>query len=336
MEKKLSNNYSIDFYYGQHKFDKQKIILVENIKIVNTEIMNCEINQITKEIVIIKKFKNKPYFPKLINILKKENNNEYDIYLIFEGNNISLDLLIKSIKFDYRKQKQLIKFIIYQITYGLYILHSNNIIHHNLKPFNILINEQSKISIYNFFSSIFKGEKTIYYTLRYAAPELFYNNLLINEKYDMWALGVIIIELYLKRNNIFDLIDKDNENINNMSNYLNQILSFFEFDEKNKDIDVNTLLKNIFDGEINPKFKIEKFSNEINDPDAIELISNLLVINPTKRFSAKQVLKSNYLKDFIELNSFVIEPINFSLNYNEKRNKNIKIDEIFESIKIEN
>ena len=170
MEKKISDNYSIHFYFGRHKIEKEKQILVENIKIENKNIMDYEIKQITKEIILLKNLKNKHYFPKLINIIKTDNNNEYNINLFFEGNNISLDLLIKSNKFDYRKQKYLIKFIIYQITYGLYILHSNNIIHHNLKPFNILINEKSKISIYNFFSTIFKGEKSVYYTLAYAAP----------------------------------------------------------------------------------------------------------------------------------------------------------------------
>ena len=336
-EKKISNNYSIEYYFGHHKLDKEKNIFVENIKIENKNIMDYEINQITKEIVLLKKFKNKPYFPKLINILKTDNNSENNILLIFEGNNISLDLFIKSEVFDYRKQKMLIKYIIYQIAYGLYILHSNNIIHHNLKPCNILINEESTISIYNFFSSIFKGEKSIYFTMRYAAPEYLYNNsITIDEKYDMWALGVIIFELYLKRNNMFEIKDKKKENVNNMSNQLNEILSYFDIDEKNKKEDVNTLLKNIFDGKINPKFKIDNFSNEINDPEAIELINNLLVINPTKRFSAEQVLKSNYLKHNIGLEPFEIEPTDFSLTYKEKKNLNITIDELINSIKIFN
>ena len=154
----------------------------------------------------------------------------------------------------------------------------------------------------------------------------------------MWALGVIIIELYLKTNNIFDLKIKEKENVNNNFYYFNQILSFFEIDEKNKNKNenLNILIKNIFDGKINPKFKIEKFTNDINDPEAIELINNLLAINPTKRFSAIQVLKSNYLKDFIGLDSLVIEPKNFSLNYNEKNSKYIKIDELLNSIKIDN
>ena len=121
--------------------------------------------------------------------------------------------------------------------------------------------------------------------MRYAEPKYLYNNLItIDEKYDMWALGVIIIELYLKRNNMFEIKDKEKEKVNNMPNQLNEILSYFDIDEKNKKEDVNTLLKNIFGGQINPKFKIDNFSNEINDPEANELINNLLVINPTQRF----------------------------------------------------
>ena len=61
-ENKITKNYSIEYYYGHHKLDKEKNIFVENIKIENKNIMDYEINQITKEIVLLKKFKNEQYF----------------------------------------------------------------------------------------------------------------------------------------------------------------------------------------------------------------------------------------------------------------------------------
>ena len=94
-------------------------------------------------------------------------------------------------------------------------------------------------------------------------------------------------------------------------------------------------MRESLDGKKNITFKIEEISNEINDLDAIELIKNLLVINPKERFSAEQVLKSNYLKDFFDIDSLEIEQINTSLNYTENnqnlndKNKFAKIIEDF-------
>lgn len=312
IEKNLSNNFSIILSFGKHKLNKGTDIAVENINIDLKNIKNYEIKQIIKEIFLLNKLKNTIYFPKLITFFKS-NDNE-DIYFIFEGNKINLKMLINSKIFDYKKQEELIKFIIYQIAYGLYFLHSNKIIHHNIKPVNILINETAEISIYNFLSTIYKGEQSIYYTPSYAAPEIFIKESIIDEKYDMWALGVIIIELYLKQLNFFGL--KNGEKKGRNFNQINEILSRFQIDE-NKIKDPKILLENILNGKIKAEFKIEQISKGINDSEAIELIKNLIIINPKKRYSAEQVLRSDFLKTFWGLDSLEIQPNNLLLNYNE-------------------
>ena len=50
--------------------------------------------------------------------------------------------------------------------------------------------------------------------------------------------------------------------------------------------------------------------DEINDPDAIYLIRNLLDINPEKRFTAEQALNSNYLSNY--KNNFEQKEITFN------------------------
>jgi serine/threonine protein kinase len=332
----LSNYFSIYFSHGKSKFNKEKHCLIEKIELDNNNIKEYEIKQIIKEIILYKKLKGIFYFPKLINIFKSENNKS--IYFISEGDNINLDMLIKSNIFDLTKQKDLIKYIIYQIAYSLYIFHSNNFIHHNIKPLNILINEKGVIAIYNFLSVIYKGEKSIYYTPQYAAPEIFFQESNVDEKYDMWALGVLIIELYLKKTNYFSSKNKEEENKN--INQLDIIFSKFQI-EDNKIEDSKMLYKNILNEKIKAEFEIKELSKKINDPDAIELIKNLIVINPKKRLSAKQVLMSNYLKEYFGLDSLEIKPINFSLDFVEN-SKNIKdksnsiqiIDDVFNYVKI--
>ena len=315
------NGYNIYIYFGNHKSKKDDYILIKNIKMNINNIQNYEINQIKKDIILLTSLNNKNYFPNLINI--SLSNDKSNIYFIIKGNNISLDRLISSKIYDYKKEKNLIKYIIYQITYGLYILYSNNIILHNLKPLFILIDQTAKISIYNFLSAIYKGEKSIYFTASYAAPEIFISESNIDEKYDMWSLGVIMIELYLNQINFFGIKNKEEENGDKKINQIKTILSKFDIEEKNKYNDLNILLKDIINGKINAKFKIKDILNEINDLDTIELIENLLVINPNKRYSSEQVLKSKYLKEYEGLDSLKIEPINYSWNYVKKYN-NIK------------
>ena len=333
MEIFLCKGYKIYYFSGIHKLNKEKHILVKNINIDYETIKEYEVKQIKMEIYLLKVFKDKNYFPKSVDF--SISNDHQNIFIIFEGNNIPLDMLIRSKIFDYKKKQDLIKYIIYQIAFGLYILHSNKIIHHDIKPSNILIDQTGLISIYNFLSAIYEGEKSIYYTPSYAAPELLISKDKIDEKYDMWALGVLMVELYLKKTNYFYQKNSEKENNNEKLNQLSLILSKLEIEQNNKDINISTLMRESLDGKKNITFKIEEISNEINDLDAIELIKNLLVINPKERFSAEQVLKSNYLKDFFDIDSLEIEQINTSLNYTENnqnlndKNKFAKIIEDF-------
>jgi len=336
IESFLGKGHKISYFSGTHKLNKEKHILVKNINIDYETIKEYEIKQIKMEIYLLKVFKEKNYFPKLVDFLLSNDNK--NLFILFEGNNIPLDILIKSKIFDYKKEKDLIKYIIYQIAFGLYNLHLNKIIHHDIKPSNILIDQTGTISIYNFLSAIYTGEKSIYYTPSYAAPELLISEDKIDEKYDMWALGVLMVELYLKSNNYFYQKNIGKENNNQKLNQLNLILSKFEIEQNYKDINIRILMGESLNSKNSARFKIEEISNEINDLDAIELIKNLLVINPKERFSAEQVLKSNYLKDFFDIDSLEIKQINTSLNYSENyqnlkdKNKFAKIIEDFRRI----
>ena len=55
----------------------------------------------------------------------------------------------------------------------------------------------------------------------------------------------------------------------------------------------------------------------INDKDAIDLIYKLLNFNPNQRYSAKEVLESNYLKEFENENSLDVEKISYPFDYEE-------------------
>jgi serine/threonine protein kinase len=55
----------------------------------------------------------------------------------------------------------------------------------------------------------------------------------------------------------------------------------------------------------------------INDKDAIDLIYKLLNFNPNQRYSAKEVLESDYLREFKNENSLNVEPTKSIFDYEE-------------------
>ena len=246
------------------------------------------------------------YFLKNISF---KNSKDTNLYIIANDNCISLNNLIDSKKNNHLENKLLIKWIIYQIAFALYTLHSNNIIHHDINPSNIVIDDNGGISIIDFGSAIFKGEKSFNFTLSYAAPELLFDyNYKIDEKIDTWGLGVIMLELYLKQSKIFF-----KKEITEKMEQLNYILPKFGIKEHNNPIEY---LKNELNSNKNIKFKIEKeISEKIDDKNAVDLINNLLSFDPKERKSAKEILESDYLKEFKGINSFEIKPIEFPKDY---------------------
>lgn len=100
-----------------------------------------------------------------------------------------------------------IKFITYEILKGVHYMHSRGVIHRDLKPLNILVNENWDIKISDFGQSNVKTENlnrdynlTKYVTTRYyRAPELYLNYKTGYDKsIDMWSVGCIIAELFNK------------------------------------------------------------------------------------------------------------------------------------------
>lgn len=93
---------------------------------------------------------------------------------------------------------------IHDVASGLAYLHVNNppIIHQDIKPGNILIDDNSNFSITDFgISSKFNGSHQYYYdddnagTLAYMAPERFAEDAAPMAESDIWALGATVYEL---------------------------------------------------------------------------------------------------------------------------------------------
>jgi len=151
----------------------------------------CEI--LLREFEIIKKLKEKGC-SYIIDILHPEPIiREYPI-LIFEYCPKTLRDII-----DYGIDEKTALDLIHKITIAIECMHKQRIIHGDLKPENILIdiNDTPKIADFNAIPAREKGIKE-FYTLEYAPPELIEKEI-IDEKTDVWQIGVIMYELIEKK-----------------------------------------------------------------------------------------------------------------------------------------
>ena len=289
-----------------NKIDDSKFtVVIKKIRVDN----NYQL--ILKEIYFLACCRKCIYFIKLIDLFLSDDNKF--IFLILKDEGESLEHLINYTNgnkegFDYMKIEDMIKWTIFQIVCGLYILHKNKLVHHDIKLGNVLISSTGVVKIADFGSVDkigTKGNATIFYE----SPSILMGKK-ATDKDDMWAVGVIMIELYRKSYPYF--------NFKQYSPYLREeklfqlksILTKYQLTINNKIIDVNNddnlvkVANNILSTNSyeSSNFK-EKLNiiNEIEDPEAIDLISSLLKLNPEKRFNAEEALNSKYLskyKDF--------------------------------------
>ena len=280
-------------FCGTNKEDKNDCIYVKQIKLFfedndnNDNYINTEI---LKEIYFLVLLRKQKYIVHIDDILLDKYDDCKRLFLIFKGNCVSLNKLISYGGNDYLSNKDLIKWIIYQISFGLYILHSNNIIHNDIKPSNILIDQKGGVTICDFGSTTYKEEDSFSYTRYYAPPEFLNDvNIRRDEKSDIWALGVILVELHLKQNCYFKNIKNDDK-----SNDI-QLRHILKKSGINENIDKN-LIKQLINCQNSKKvlFTVEEIK-KINDQDVIDLLQHLLCLNPKERYTAEQVLKSKYL-----------------------------------------
>lgn len=183
-----------------------------------------------KEVSIAGKKKVEENVKKELNILKRLNHsNIVQIHDYFFDNKNKIIYIIM----DYFKNGDFSNFIkgkvlkeifakkyMSQLKNGLKYLYENNIMHRDLKPHNILLDDNNDLKITDFgFARYVKDDmliNTLCGTPIYMAPEIIKHKR-YNNKSDLWSLGIIMYEMIFgklpfKANNFIQLLKSINKN----------------------------------------------------------------------------------------------------------------------------
>ncbi|XP_055296591.1 mitogen-activated protein kinase 15-like [Sitodiplosis mosellana] len=318
----------------------QKIVAVK--KIFDAFRNETDAQRTFREIMLLRALRNHPNIIQLYSIHRATNH--MDIYLSFEFMESDLHNVIKrgSILKDIHK-----RYVMFQVLNATNFIHSGNIIHRDLKPSNILVDSKCRCKLADFglARSLSQNHPTVdsngneetcltdYVATRwYRAPEILIANKQYTKGIDMWSLGCILGEM-CRGKPLFP----GSCTINQIECILSALPLPTESDLKSVGNGFGSALLSQSSKSINSNPNMEELLAD-TPGDAKDLVRSLLVMDPTKRLTAKQALCHKYVEKFrnstpeLELTADIVPPFrdDIQLTVSEYRSKLYEIMSIAE------
>ena len=233
---------------------------------------------------------------------------------------------------------KLIRSLVFQMCKAVDYLHKNNMIHRDVKPENLLIDENLNLKLCDFgFARKVKLNKhnnnidtmTDYVATRwYRSPELLLSGGIYGPEVDYWAIGCIMGEL-ADGNPMFpgeDEVDQLDCIIKILGNLPETLVNMYY---ENPIYNGKELLK------IKKPETLEKRYLGILSPTAIDFMKGLLELDPNKRLNGENVFKHKYFSIFMKNNNNNNNN-NTIANNNVNTNNNLNNSNSASNIKVNN
>ncbi|KAI8442357.1 hypothetical protein MSG28_005879 [Choristoneura fumiferana] len=240
-----------------------------------------------REISLLKEL-NHPNIVKLEDVLMEESR----LYLIFEFLSMDLKKYMDSLGSGRLMSPGMVKSYLYQINSAILYCHQRRILHRDLKPQNLLIDQTGIIKVADFGLGRAFGVPVRVYThevvtLWYRAPEVLLGSQRYSCPVDMWSVGCILSEMSSKK----PLFQGDSE--------IDQLFRIFRM--------LRTPTEEIWPGVTSlpdykptfPNWNTFNLQNHVQNLDEVgmDLLRKMLIYDPMKRISAKDARRHRYFRD---------------------------------------
>lgn len=266
-ERELGRGATATVYMAVNCWSKVKMA----IKVVpkNLDIKNLVNSGTVKREIAVMKLLNHPNILSLCKVEEDENN----LYMVME---LAPDGNMSTIAENHPELEQA-RELFRQVATAVAYMHSKRVCHHDIKLENVLLilkDDTYTTKLADFGMAVVMREGTLLEeycgSIPYMSPEMMQRKPFDGVKSDVWSLGVLLYTL-LKGELPFDSTQE-------------------EYVEQLKDLDHSTLL-----------------DDPAIDPDARDLLHNMLALDPESRYTSEQVLKHKWVGATLEL-----EPLPFT------------------------